>query len=209
MHEKVLSKRILELLNDIEPDPSPLLHGWILAGGTALALREGHRVSDDLDFFRTDDLDVRVLHESLGRYGDYETLQEADHTLTVLLRGVKLSFFRVRDAFIFDGTPYRFFEIADMRDIALMKLIAISNRGSRKDFIDLYTILRHEYSLHDYFELLPHKYGSSRINTYHVLKSLTFFLDAENEPMPRMLEPFNWDECKAFFARAAHAIVLP
>ncbi len=209
MHEKVLSERILELLNDIEANPSPLLEDWVLAGDTALALREGHRVSDDLDFFRTDDLDVRVLHESLGRYGDYETLQEADHTLTVLLAGIKLSFFRVRDPFIFDGTPYRFFEIAELRDIALMKLVAISNRGSRKDFVDLYTILRHEYSLLDYFELLPRKYGSSRMNTYHILKSLTYFSDAENEPMPRMLEPFDWNECKAFFARAAHAIVLP
>ncbi len=209
MHEKVLSEQVLELLNDLETDPLPVLKGWVLAGGTALALREGHRVSEDLDFFRTDDMDLRILHESLGQHGDYETLQEADHTLTVILCGVKLSFFRVWDAFIFSRTPYRFFEIADIRDIALMKLVAISSHGSRKDFVDLYTILRHEYTLHYYFEMIPRKYGSSRIKTYHILKSLTWFEDAENEPMPRMLEPVDREECKAFFVRAAHAIVLP
>jgi hypothetical protein len=47
------------------------------------------------------------------------------------------------------------------------------------------------------------------VNSYHVLKSLTYFDDAEREPMPRMLEPFDWRECKGFFVREAHALVLP
>ena len=96
-----------------------------------------------------------------------------------------------------------------MRDMALMKLVAISGRGSRKDFADLYTILRDPPSLPDYFELLPRKYDPSRLNTYHILKSLTYFEDAETEPMPRMCVPFDWQECKDFFVREARAIVLP
>jgi len=88
-------------------------------------------------------------------------------------------------------------------------LAAISGRGSRKDFIDLYIILRGGLSLEEFFRWLPQKYGEGRSNAYHVLKSLTYFEDAESEPMPKMLEPFNWDECKAFFVREAHAIVLP
>jgi hypothetical protein len=66
-----------------------------------------------------------------------EVLQEASHTLAVIVRRTTLWFFRVADPFIFRGKPYRFFEIADPRDIALMKLVAISGRGRRKDFIDL------------------------------------------------------------------------
>ena len=93
-------------------------------------------------------------------------------------------------------------------DIALMKLTAILSRGSRKDFIDLFTILRSGPILNDYFEMLPEKYGKDKINLYHILKSLTFFKDAEKEPMPKMLEPFNWDECEAFFMREAHKIIL-
>ena len=208
MHERVLTQHSLELLRDLEEDASPLLAGWTLAGGTGLALRLGHRVSEDLDLFRTDDIDVRTLHDVLARQGAYETLQEADHTLTVLLRNTKLSFFRVRDPFLFGPTAFCFFSIADIRDIALMKLTAISGRGSRKDFADLYMILQDGPALAEYFELLPRKYDAGRINTYHILKSLTYFEDAEAEPMPNMLIPFNWQECKSFFVREARAIVL-
>lgn len=56
---------------------------------------------------------------------------------------------------------YRSFRIADIREIALMKLLEISNRGSRKDFIDLYIILRRETTLKEYFRLLPEKYSTS------------------------------------------------
>ena len=208
MHEKVLPRHSLELMRSLERDQDPLLSGWTLAGGTGLAFHLGHRISEDLDFFRTDDMNVRELHDVLARYGKYETLQEADHTLTVLLQKTKLSFFRVQDPFLFKATSWRFFTIADARDIALMKLAAISGRGSRKDFADLYMILRNEPSLEDYFDLLPRKYGASRLNTYHILKSLTYFDDAEAEPMPRMRVPFDWDECKAFFIREARSIVL-
>jgi hypothetical protein len=208
MHEKVLPENSLELLKEIESGPSSILENWTLAGGTGLALQTGHRISNDFDFFRTDIRDVRELHEKLKCCGTYETLQDASHTLTVLLRGTKLSFFRARYPFIFKGIAYRSFNIADIREIALMKLLAISNRGSRKDFIDLYIILRGETTLQEYFRLLPDKYSNSRINTYSILKSLTYFEDAEKEPMPRMLVPFIWDECKAFFIRSAHSIVL-
>ncbi len=209
MHEKVLPQHSLELLRRLGEDTSSLLSGWTLAGGTGLAFRLGHRVSEDLDFFRTDDLDLRSLHDVLCQYGSYETLQEAEHTLTVLLHKTKLSFFRVSDPLLFESTPYRFFSIADERDIALMKLAAISGRGSRKDFADLYIILQNEPSLETYFDLMPRKYDPSRLNTYHILRSLTYFEDAEKEPMPQMLVPFNWTECKAFFIREARAIVLP
>ena len=209
MHDRTLPGGCNSLLAGLsEYADRDLLRGWILAGGTGLALRLGHRVSEDLDFFRTDELDVQSLHGVFGALGAYETLQNSEHTLTVLLQGVKLSFSRVRDPFLFNPTPYRFFAVADPRDIALMKLAAISSRGSRKDFVDLHTILRDGPALQDYFTLLPRKYGKERVNAYHILKSLTYFADAEQEPMPEMLEPFNWDECRNFFVREARTILL-
>jgi len=174
-----------------------------------LALRLGHRVSEDLDFFRTDQVSPLALHDVFRQVGPYETLQEAEHMLTVLASGVKLSFFRVKDPFLFKPNPYRFFAVADIKDIALMKLIAISGRGSRRDFVDVFTIARSGISLQDLFSLLPKKYGPGRANAYHILKSLTYFEDAEKEPMPVMLEPFNWKECKAFFVREAQSLVVP
>lgn len=209
MHAKVLPAGSRRLLAELNKNTPPALQGWILSGGTGLALQAGHRISRDFDFFRNVGMDSHALHEALKRLGSYETLQEAEHTLTVLLHRVKLSFFQVADHFLFDAQSYSFFSIADARDIALMKLVAIANRGSRKDFVDLYTILRSGPSLRDYLDLLPRKYGAQRVNAYHILKSLTYFEDAEADPLPVLLEPFNWKECKAFFIREAHAIILP
>lgn len=207
MHEKVLPSGSRKILDRLEALQDSSLDDWTLAGGTGLALHLGHRVSDDFDFFRMDEMDVRSLHTVLSQCGTYETFQEAEHTLTVLVQGVKLSFFRIPDPFLHSALPYRFFLVADQRDIALMKLVAISGRGSRKDFVDLYTILRNGPDLSDLLAEIPKKYGE-RANLYHILTSLTYFEDAEREPMPVMLEPFDWEECKEFLIRATHAIVL-
>ncbi|OGQ55964.1 MAG: hypothetical protein A3I75_06085 [Deltaproteobacteria bacterium RIFCSPLOWO2_02_FULL_50_16] len=208
MHKKALPKGSEKLLMRFEKKSSFELAGWVLAGGTGLALQIGHRVSEDFDFFRTDKYQIKRLHETVKEIGTYETLQEDDKTLTVMVSGIKTSFFCVPDPFIFKTIPYRFFSIADIRDIALMKLIAISGRGSKKDFIDLYAILRKKITLQELVGLVPRKYGSGRANIYHILKSLTYFDDAEKEPVPRMLEPFNWNECRNFFIRQSHRMIL-
>jgi len=209
MHDKVLPRGSRGLLAKLESLSAPAMAGWTLAGGTGLALQLGHRVSEDFDFFRTDGFEPEKLHGLLSGCGPTELLHRDDRTLTVLASGVKVSFFRVPDPFLFPRLEYSFFELAEVRDIALMKLAAISSRGARKDFVDLHAILRSGPRLAEVLAWLPEKYGEERVNTYHVLKSLTWFEDAEAEPMPRMLEPFDWDECKAFFVREAHAIVLP
>jgi hypothetical protein len=208
MHEKVLSRGSRELLAKLESLTRPELEDWTLAGGTGLALQLGHRVSEDFDFFRTDEFSPDRLYHCLRKTGKVETIQEDDRTLTAIVSGVKLSFFSIPDGFLFPTHPYSFFPLADQRDIALMKLAAVSGRGSRKDFIDLYTILRGALTLEQCFQWLPEKYGEGRFNAYHIIKSLTYFDDAEREPMPQMLEPFDWEECKAYFVREAHAIVL-
>lgn len=208
MRRKVLSPDCLELLRRLEKNRVRLLAGWILAGGTGLALRLGHRVSDDLDFFRADALSPLSMREPLGKIAKCEVLQELEHTLTLHLMKTKLSFFRVKAPFLFPATPWRCLAIADMRDIALMKLAAISGRGCRKDFVDLHEILHHGNSLQALFDLLPRKYGAGKFEAYHILKSLTYFKDAEDEPMPKMLKKFEWEKCKAYFIREAHAIVL-
>jgi len=208
VYEKVLPEHALELLKHLEEARHPALADWVLAGGTGLALQLGHRISIDLDFFRTGEHDVHTVHAVLEKIGPYETLQESKHSLTAIIQRTKLSFFCVPDPFIYPTIPYRFFHLADLRDIALMKLAAVSGRGARKDFIDLFYILNTGLTLRDCFKALPKKYRPDRLNVYHILKSLTYFEDAEAEPMPQMLERFDWEKCRAFFVREAQAIVL-
>jgi hypothetical protein len=183
--------------------------GWILARGTGLALRLGHRVSEDFDFFRTEGMETDRLFQAISGIGSCDSLQHSERTLTVLLRGVKMSFFQVADPFLFPATEYSFFRVADIRDIALMKLLAITNRGSRKDFIDMCAILRHGVGLKDCLDLMVQKHGHGRLNPYQVVLGLGYFADAEAEPMPDMLEDVDWEDCKARLVRAAAGIVLP
>ena len=209
MHREALPATSGELLAALNRHGATEFSGWVLAGGTGLALQLGHRVSEDFDFFRTHGLDTAALFERLSEVAACDTLYSDERTLTVLVGGVKLSFFQVRDPFLFPVTPYTFFGVADIRDIALMKLLAVTNRGSRKDFVDLFAILNGGPTLSDYLQLLPRKYGPGRLNPYQVAMSLTYFADAEGEPMPYMLAPLEWAECKAFFVREVRSLVLP
>jgi hypothetical protein len=209
MHTEALPGASGKLLASLKAHGGSELCGWVLAGGTGLALQLGHRVSEDFDFFRTHGMETRSLFDRLREMATCNTLYSDERTLSVLLRGVKLSFFQVRDPFLFPVTPYTFFGVADIRDIALMKLLAVTNRGSRKDFVDLFAILQSGPTLSDYLQLLPRKYGPGRLNPYQVAMSLTYFDDAEAEPLPRMLAPFEWSPCKQFFIREVRALVLP
>ena len=80
-----------------------------------------------------------------------------------------------------------------------MKWATVSQRGARKDFIDLYYICQYGYNLEDILNLLPKKYPKTDINYYHMIKSLSFFDDAERETMPVMMEKIEWPLVKEYF----------
>ena len=77
-----------------------------------------------------------------------------------------------------------------------MKVIAIGGRGSRKDFVDLYFYFRTGGSLEAVFDMIRRRFVAIDFNEYHLLRSLTFFEDAETEPMPRMLRRVTWRDIK-------------
>jgi len=83
--------------------------------------------------------------------------------------------------------------LAQMEDIAAMKLSAISGRGTKKDFIDLYFLLRH-FKLREIMQYYNRKYHDG--SEFLVLKSLTYFEDADPDQSPVMLQPIEWDKIK-------------
>jgi hypothetical protein len=168
---------------------------FYLAGGTALALHLGHRQSIDFDFFTQEAFRTRSLIEYLRPFGDFELLSEAENTLYGIINDVRISFFRYNYPLIKELQYYGQLAILDMLDIALMKLEAISGRGSKKDFVDLYFLLRH-FTFRTLFEQYEVKYGIGVSNHYHLLKSLVYFEDAEAQPMPLMHDAVEWDAVK-------------
>lgn len=91
------------------------------------------------------------------------------------------------------------------KDIAAMKLNAIAGRGSRKDFIDLFFILK-KYSLETLIIFYNNKYKDG--SEFMVLKSLTYFDDAENEEMPVMFQEIVWEEVKITILKAIQELTL-
>lgn len=190
---------LLELLSRIAE-----VRTFYLAGGTALALYLGHRRSRDFDFFRAKEFAPQDLLSVLRETGELDVLLEATGTLTVALRGVPTSFFRYDYPLLrpLHESPWGLL-VADPEDIAAMKLAALAGRGSRKDFVDLYFHARRIAPLEQVFELFREKYRGVSVDPYHLLRSLTFFDDAEAEAMPELLAEVTWEEIKAFFRAEA------
>lgn len=101
---------------------------------------------------------------------------------------VKVSFLRYEYDLLFSPVAFDGIFLADERDIAAMKLDAVSSRGSRKDFVDIHELLK-KYSLAELIGFFEKKYSNIKYNVLHVLKSLVYFEDAENEPSPIMMNP--------------------
>lgn len=96
-------------------------------------------------------------------------------------------------------------KLSSIEDIACTKLQTIGVRGSKKDFIDLYYLLD-RYSLNRLFRLMEKKYRKIEYSKIHIMKSLVYFKDAEEQPMPRMHKDIVWEEVKNRVVLAVKAI---
>jgi hypothetical protein len=149
--------------------------GWVLYGGTALALRLGHRTSVDFDFFSADPLVPLEFRDRYGLEGDI--LQADVNTLSVLHHGVKLSFFGGLSLGVLN--PPDFLgecPVASLEDLAAGKLAALVNRVELKDYLDIVALLRHGCELSHLLACANAVYrGEFPIAA--CLKSLTWFDD--------------------------------
>jgi hypothetical protein len=195
MYAETLDKKTKLILEKITI--SEIVANFYLAGGTALAIQLGHRRSIDLDWFNGESFSVSGIKNRLSGLGKIEVIGEDKETLNCLLDGVKISFFRYNYKQLFPPIEFSGFKMADERDIAAMKLAAISSRGSKKDFIDLYFLLK-KYSLKEIIGFFEDKYSEIKYNRLHILKSLTYFESAEQEPMPIMIKSVDWADVKSF-----------
>lgn len=166
--------------------------GFYLAGGTAVALRFGHRRSIDFDWFAPALQRPDVLLSDLQAQGlQPQEAQIEAGTLIGRVEGVKVSFFEFPYAMVdtLDSWAKYDTQIASARDLGAMKLLAIAQRGSRKDFVDMYELLHNGASLGRMLEDFQEKFKTDPVSA---LRGLTYFDDAEKEPMPEMLNTAEW-----------------
>lgn len=207
MFEAVLAPETSEALNLMGEWPSR--RNFYLAGGTGCALHLGHRVSRDLDFFSLKEFEPAEIERELRRMGDASADYSDAATWVGTFGSTKVGFFAYAYPLLKPGLPFQAVSVASLEDIGCMKIEAIASRGRKRDFVDLYFILtRTSTPLKDFLDLYRQKYGRDRINLFHILKSLTYFVDAEADPDPMMLVDFSWPELKTFFAGQIKNIVL-
>lgn len=165
-----------------------------LVGGTALALQIGHRKSVDLDFFGKMDASLDEISIELSNFADVNPLSSSKAMRFLIVDGVKVDIVNYPYLWIDEPVREDGVILAGVKDISAMKLSAITNRGTKKDFIDLYFLLK-TYSFNELIDFYLRKY--SDVQLFTVLKSLTYFVDAEDDPLPMMIDSIEWDEVKA------------
>jgi len=185
------------------------LGNFYLAGGTALALQIGHRISTDLDWFSSISLllasEREQIRQALTLIGDPKIAAEEDGQLHVQFVGTDVSFLYQHHPLLFPTVAYQGLNLASPADIGLMKLAAVNSRGTRRDFVDLYC-LRETAPLEQLLELAKEKYADRPSFLAVTARALAYFEDAEQQPMPQMLQKVKWAEVRAYCERAAHQL---
>jgi len=174
---------------------------WYLAGGTALALHAGNRKSVDLDFFMDlKDFDNDELLNNFAGNEDWHITINKKNTVYGELFKAKVSF--IAYPFFIPKqtmTNYGSVRILNPLDVAVMKIIAISQRGRKRDFFDLYWCVKNLEPLPDILRKLKKQYPAVAHDYHHILKSLVYFTDAESDPEPEIYFKATWKEVKSFF----------
>lgn len=202
MFEEVLpskTKKSLALLGK-----SGLLKDAYLAGGTALSLRIGHRISVDLDFFTKKKFKEEIFIQKLAKLPVNFHLERLSWgTILGYLETTRFSCFFYNYPLLAKSNKFLNINVADIADIAPMKINAISDRGTKRDFIDLYFIIALEktFTLEEILRLYDKKFKALQENKLHIFKSLVYFRDAEQNPMPKMIKNVDWSEVKKFFEK--------
>ncbi len=192
-HLEALPEDLQAVLREMGPFMSE--RGLYLGGGTALAVYLGHRISVDLDWFTEKPLgDPLVFTQELKDSGIPLVVTQVDRgTLHGSVHGINVSFLEYRYPLLAPANCRPEFHclLASPDDIACMKLSAIAQRGSKKDFIDLYSILKTYRKLGEALDLYKERYAIKDIG--HVLFGLAYFDDAEREKTPKMLWDVDWE----------------
>ncbi len=178
---------------------------FYLAGGTAVALRIGHRRSIDLDLFsETDELLAgtrRQITEALAPFAA-ESVEDVDGNLLLSLPEFHVAFLSYGYPLVGPTDDVENVAVASLLDLGLMKLDAMISRGSRKDFYDLYFIAR-QWTITDLLEGAKAKYPYARDFELMAVESMVLFDNAERDVQPELLVDVEWLEVKEYFISVA------
>ena len=191
LYTNTVAERTLELLKGLMAIPE--LEPYYLAGGTALALQLGHRVSVDLDFFGNTEIDLSNIPVLLNELGNVTLMSQSKSVLVLNINTIKVDFVNYKYPLLFTVKKEDNIRLSDIRDISAMKLAALAGRGRKRDFYDLYFLLK-AFTLNEIFGFYINKFPDGSL--MQVLRSITYFEDAENDPEPVTFLHTPWEKVK-------------
>lgn len=191
LHTNTVLKGTLDLLKNLMAIPE--LEGFNLAGGTSLALQIGHRHSVDLDLFGARPFQKQEILDLVGPLGKTQAIHVTRNILVLNIAGVKVDFVNYQYPWV---GPLRIedgLRLVSLEDIGAMKLGAIAGRGRKRDFTDLFFLMK-QFSLAELLGFYNQKYHDG--SEFMVLRSLAYFADAEGDEAPELFLPAPWQTVK-------------
>jgi hypothetical protein len=203
LHREALPPGTLDLLKALSANPA--LKDFALAGGTSLALRFGHRMSVDLDFFTERDFDKQDAIEALAAGHKVRVDDINDVGVMASVDGVKVDLVTYRYSLVAPPQTIDGIRLLSLPDLVGMKLSAITNRGAKKDFFDLHTLIL-ELGFPALVQMYRQKYPN--YDPMIMLRSVGYFADAEEQEDPVSLIGVTWPKVKESIERAVKAALI-
>jgi predicted nucleotidyltransferase component of viral defense system len=181
------------------------LEHFSLVGGTALALRFGHRISDDIDLFIEQDFDKEIVLAYLRqKFKERFLYEERRNTLGIFcfIGGIKVDLVKHKYACISPIASEDGIRIYGLEDIIAMKIATILRRAKKKDFWDIAELLGHysvDQCVHYFFKKFP-----EQMLLISIPQAMTFFSDAENDDDPQSLKGQTWKKVKNIIQSAVN-----
>lgn len=195
LHTQTVEPQTLSLLKKLMSMPQ--LNDFCLVGGTALSLKLGHRISIDLDLFQTTEIEaerlIKLLQQEFESDFEYENLK-INYAVFCKINKVKVDLVQYSHPLIDAIEVVDGIRLYSNKDIAAMKINAILGRGVKKDFWDLFELLK-LYSLNDIINFYNQKYPNQQL-LISIPNALTYFEDADDSPDPISLLGQTWEGVK-------------
>ena len=145
----------------------PTVQKAYLAGGSALALQIGHRISVDLDFFTQEEFDQNNLSLELSNMPEFSEEGKSWRTVWGKVGETKFSIFYYKYPLLQQTLSFEGIQISSKADIAAMKIHALEDRGTKRDFIDAFFLAK-EFSLEQMLEFYDQKYACLKDHLYSI-----------------------------------------
>ena len=184
--------KLLEITRQLQQ--LPIFSELRLVGGTALALQLGHRKSTDIDLFGKFNTDIAQVKEAISEIPGSVLLNYSRTMFFFNIGLIKVDIVNYNYPWIDELVYEDNLRLAGVKDIAAMKFAAITNRGKKKDFYDLYFLLQH-FTFDELMKFYETKFQDA--SSFLTLKSMLYFDDAELDETPVLFTEISWDKIKA------------